>query len=172
MRALTLSQSPHGSLFSFLSGDLVSRRDGPFHPLRIHAVKCDMETARQHLVAFIRAFISYDARARAEHIVFRLAPKNPNRIADLHKLLDERFTSPPKDLAIPTKLPTTGVYFEGGDEAWLLSLEDAMCVSNYLTRDAIWSGVAGNYAVFLHHEGLKWYCYRSLPSGERKKEKG
>jgi len=139
----------------------MSLRDGSFHPLRIEAVPCDMKTAREHLDAFVVAFTRSDDRARAQHILFRLAPKHPDRLGALYKLLDDRYTSPPQDLSLPAKLPTTGVYFAGGHEAWLLSLEDAMVVSDYLCRDAVWSGVAGRYAVFLHHERMRWICYRS-----------
>ena len=41
-----------------------------------------------------------------------------------------------------------------------MSLEDAKMVSDYLCRDAVWSGVAGRYAAFLHHETLQWLCFR------------
>ena len=138
----------------------MSLRDGPFHPLRIDAIPCDMKTAREHLELFVRAFIRSDGRSRAEHILFRLSRKHPDRLGTLHKLLDDRYTSPPQDLSLPTKLPTDGVYYAGGDEAWLLSLENAKTVSDYLCRDAVWSGVAGCYAAFLHHESMQWLCYR------------
>jgi hypothetical protein len=138
----------------------MSLRDGPFHPLRIEGVRCDMETARQHLDAFVLAFVRSDRRARAQHILFRLATKHPDRLGALCKLLDDRHTSPPQDLTLPTKLPAIGIYFAGGNEAWLLSPVDAGLVSCYLGRDAVWSGVAGSYAAFLHHEGLRWLRYR------------
>lgn len=138
----------------------MSRRDGPFHPLRIEAVPCEPASAREHLEAFVRAFIRAGVRDRAEHILFRLAPKHPDRLGDLHRLLDERYTSPPQELRLPASLPDTGIYFAGGREAWLLSLADAEVVSVYLCRDAVWSGVSGSYAAFLHHEGQRWLCYR------------
>ena len=138
----------------------MSLSDGPFHPLRIEAVSCDLETAKNHLDSFVRAFVRSDSRARAEHILYRLAPKKPDRLGDLCKLLDDRYTSPPRDLSLPAKLPTNGVYFAGGDEVWLLSLEDAKLVSDYLCRDAVWSGVPGSYAAFLHHDKMQWLCSR------------
>jgi hypothetical protein len=144
----------------------MSLRDGPFHPLRIEAVPCDMQTAREHLASFVRAFIRSDSRARAEHILFRLAPKYPDRLGGLHKLLDDRYTSPPQYMSLPTQLPGSGIYFAGGNEAWLLSLDDAKLVSNYLCRDAVWSSVAGSYAAFMYHERLHWLCYRRLVAKE------
>ena len=141
-------------------------RDGPFHPLRIEAVPSDPDTARQHLEAFVRAFVRSDSRARAEHILFRLAPRQSHRLKDLGKLLDERHTSPPQELRLPAFLPTIGVYYAGGSDAWRLSLADAELASTYLGHDAIWSAVEGSYAAFLHHEGLRWICYRP-PAGRR-----
>lgn len=138
----------------------MSLRDGPFHPLRIEAVPCDMGTAREHLSSFVRSFVRADGQARSEHILFRLARKHPDRLGALYKLLNDRYTSPPQDLSFPPNLPTSGVYLAGGDEAWLLQLEDAKVVSDYFCRDAVWSGVAGIYAEFLHHETMQWLCYR------------
>ena len=138
----------------------MSLRDGPFHPLRIEAVRCDPDVARRHLQAFVRAFVRTDSRSRAEHILFRLAPRQAHRLKDLGKLLDERHTSPPRDLQLPGSLPTTGMYYAGGRDAWRLSFADAELASTYLGRDAVWSAVEGSYAAFLHHEGLRWICYR------------
>ena len=135
-------------------------RDQPFHPLQIASVPCDMETVRIHVDAFILAFVRSDRRERARHIMFRLATKQPHRLGALCKLLDDRYTSPPRDLILPMELPAAGIYFAGGNEAWLLSLVDAELVSCYLGHDAVWSGVAGSYAAFLHHEGARWLCYR------------
>jgi hypothetical protein len=81
-------------------------------------------------------------------------------MGDIHKLLDERFTSPPQRLSLPGSLPIVGVYFAGGEKAWLLSLPDAEVASGYLGQDAIWSGICGSYAAFLYHENLRWLCYR------------
>lgn len=138
----------------------MSHREGPFHPLQIEAVPCDMETAREHLRAFVRAFVRSDRLTRAEHLSFRLAPKQPDRLGALHQLLDDRYISPPHELSLPSNLPATGVYFAGRDEAWVLSLSDAQIASSYLCRDAVWSGLTGVYAAFLHHEGSQLLCYR------------
>lgn len=77
----------------------MSARDGPFHPLRIEAIPCDIARAREHLDSFVRAFIRSNGRSRAEHILFRLAP-HPDRLGALCKLLDDRYTSPPQDLSV------------------------------------------------------------------------
>jgi hypothetical protein len=61
---------------------------------------------------------------------------------------------------MPGSLPTTGVYYAGGRDAWQLSLADAELASTYLGHDAVWSAIEGSYAAFLHHEGLRWICYR------------
>ena len=139
----------------------MSKRDGPFHPLRIAAVPCDPAVAQAHMAAFVRAFVRSDSRARAEHILFRLGPKEPDRLSNLPKLLDDRYASPPKALHLPPSLPQTGVFFTGR-EAWLMSLADAETVSGYLCRDGVWSGVAGSYAAVLHHEWSRWLCYRRV----------
>jgi hypothetical protein len=138
----------------------MSVRDGPFHPLRIEAVACDPLIARQHIEAFIGSFIRAGSRERAQHIVFKLAPKDPHRLKDLWKLLDERFTSPPQKFNSLPATPPIGIYITGKVEVWLLSLADAETVSGYLGQDAIWSGTCGSYAAFLDHEWHRWICYR------------
>jgi hypothetical protein len=143
----------------------MSKRDGPFHPLRIEADPCDPAEAQAHMAAFVRDFIRPDARGRAEHILFRLGPKEPDRLSDLPELVDDRYTSPPRDLRLPAALPQAGVFFTGR-AAWRLALADAEAVSGYLCRDGVWSGVAGSYAAVLHHEWSRWLCYR--PAGERR----
>lgn len=138
----------------------MSVRDGPFHPLRVEATPCEAATVREHLSAFIRRFTRPDRRDRAEHIVFRLAPNDADRLKVLQHMLDERYTAPPRDLRLPADLPDVGVYYAGGDQGWLMHRTDAEIVSSYLGRDAVWSGITGTYAVFLQHHGLRWVCYR------------
>src|SRR5436853_83149 len=122
-------------------------RDEPFHPLRIEAVASDPEATRSHLEAFVRAFIRPEARERASHVLFKFAPRHPDQLGPLHRLLDDRYTSPPRDLRLPLSLPDSGIYFDGR-MAWVLSLADAELVSGYLYRDALWSGISGSYAAF------------------------
>jgi hypothetical protein len=140
----------------------MSVRDGPFHPLRIDAVPCETGAMREHLEGFIKSFIRSDGKARAQHILLRLGIKHPDRLKDIYKLLDDRHTSPPQEWHLPASLPSSGIYFAGGEDGWLLSLTDAEVVSGYLCQDAIWSGVCGSYAAFLHHEGSRWVCYRKI----------
>src|SRR5206468_1500230 len=96
----------------------MSVRDGPFHPLRVAATPCEAATVREHLSAFIRRFIRPDRRDRAEHVVFRLAPNDADRLKDLQHMLDERYTAPPRDPRLPAGLPDVGVYYAGGDQGW------------------------------------------------------
>jgi hypothetical protein len=138
----------------------MSVRDGPFHPLKIDAVPCDPEVIRQHLGAFVQSFIRKARQPRAEHIVFRLAAKQAHRLGQLQSMLDERYTSPTKQLRLPSGLPDLGVYFAGGRDGWIIHRSDAELASGYLGCDAIWSGVPGTYGMFLHHEGTQWLCYR------------
>jgi hypothetical protein len=134
-------------------------RDGPFHPLRIEAVAGDPEATKRHIDAFVRVFIRPEARERASHVIFKLAPRHPDRLGDLHRLLDDRYTGPPQDLRLPPSLPDSGLYFDGKN-SWVLTLADAELVSGYLCRDALWFGISGRYAAFLHHEWRRWLCYR------------
>jgi hypothetical protein len=138
----------------------MSARGGPFHPLRIDAAPCDADVLQQHLAAFLRSFIRRDRRERAEHIVFRLAPDDSDRLGELHRMLDERYSSPPRELRLPHGLPEAGVYYAGGTEGWMVQRADAEMATGFLGRDAIWSAVPGVYAWFLFHENLRWECYR------------
>jgi len=138
----------------------MKQKQGPFHPLRIEAVPCNMDIAQEHLAAFTQSFVRYDRRERAKHILFHLSLKRPHRhLCEISNMLDERYTTPPQPLPIQANLPTHGVYFAGGNEAWQMSLSDAE-TAQYLGQDAIWSAIAGSYAVFLHHENMQWICYR------------
>jgi hypothetical protein len=135
-------------------------RRGPFHPLRIEATPCDAAVVQEHLAAFVRKFVRADRRDRAEHVVFRLAPKDADELKALQHMLDERYTAPPRVFRLPTDLPEVGVYYAGGDQGWVIRRNDAEVASSYLGQDAIWSGIAGTFAVFLQHHGLRWVCYR------------
>jgi hypothetical protein len=135
-------------------------RRGPFHPLHIDATPCGDAVVRDHLAEFVRRFVRADRRDRAEHVVFRLAPKDADELKALQHMLDERYTTPPSEIILPTDLPELGVYYAGGNEGWIVRRDDVEAASSYLGRDAVWSAIAGVYAMFLQHHGMRWVCYR------------
>lgn len=130
----------------------------------IPRVECAAEVTRQHLSAFVDAFVVESSRVRVRNLLRR----NGWRAAtsgEVEARLDPRVcrwdTRQSRPSVWDPRFQGDGVYLTDTEIGLAMTLEQASAASIATCRDAIFSLVPGVLAVFLNHE---WgVCYCSAP---------
>lgn len=125
-------------------------------PIEVSPGPCSEEEARQHLRAFIEAFVQRDSRSRFQYFLFDKF--NPAKLwagGDLHGLDSRYQTMLPSRDTFPDALAqrfgsTRGVYFTSDGECSKLTAAEA---GSLYDEDAILSLEPGKTALVFNHEG-------------------
>jgi hypothetical protein len=134
-----------------------------FDNKRIIPKPCNQDDALEHLSAFARSFIVPKYRERWHHILVERPKKAWFELIKFPSHRDERYCIPVKSASEFLRGRTkeqTGIYFDGYDEPFRLTIMEADLVGSRLGQDAIFSIDAGQLAVFFFHESELWGCQR------------
>lgn len=123
---------------------------------------CPTELYERHILSFVDSFIDPKKKDRYRSL---LAPsKPPSKSFQTYLPLDKRFTSTLKGQdAFPQNIRNQlggqeGVYYEVGDGAWLLTVQQACSLHNRTSPDAIFSLIPGQLAINFTHHGDVILC--------------
>jgi hypothetical protein len=108
-----------------------------------------------HLSSFVRSFVLSSRRDRWLDFLLNHRDKAFRNSSKLRSAIDQRYCKRVESID-GIELDTEGVFYNFYDSPILLPLSEALKDGD--RRDAIFSIVPGELAIFFFHEGEMWLC--------------
>ncbi|EDN68627.1 hypothetical protein BGP_0279 [Beggiatoa sp. PS] len=121
-----------------------------------NADSCDEIVLKEHLEKFVNRFIFPERQEKWKHLFLKNRKRSYKNSSKLEEHLIGPFCFLAKQEELPINIETRGVYYSFGDSSVFMCLNEALILGDY--RDAIFSIIPGELALYFSHEGRIWLC--------------